>query len=295
MALPNAVVLGVAKAGTTTLYHSLGAHPQVAVSRIREPNFLFFAGSRQRPAPGHSDRLPVRTLEQYESLYAGRSGAAARVDISPIYFARPDQTILGIRQYVPAAKLIIVYRQPVDRAYSAFVMHVRDGTAPVRDFADAVKDGGADGRGGCLGGSLYADRTRKYLAAFPREQLHFLLFDDLVRDPGGFFRSVCRILGVAEDPGAERSAPRNAGAWPKHGWIHRTLSWRLLVPPRVRRLFPAPIRARLLAAVRSIAYRPPPALDPELRRELTGRFRRDILELQDLIGCDLSVWLQDGA
>jgi len=289
--LPNAVVLGVAKAGTTSLYHALGAHPQVGVSRIREPKFLFYAGHLIQPAAGKFSQLAIRTLAQYESLYSAKAGVPVRVDISPIYFNFPDQAILGIRQYVPDAKLLIVYRQPVDRAYSAFVMHVREGQEPIRDFAAAVKEGTIRRRRNYLEGSLYAQRTRKYLAAFPRDQLHFLLFDDLASAPERFMRSVFGILGVEGDAAAAAPARENPGAWPKNAFFDRLLALRLRLPKNLRRLLPAPARRRMLSAVRSMGYEPPPPIDRGLRHELTGLFRADILELQDLIGRDLSAWL----
>jgi hypothetical protein len=285
MALPNAVVLGVAKAGTTALYHALGAHPQFAVSILREPKFLFYAGHLRQPAAGKFNQIAIRTLALYESLYTGKDGVPVRVDISPIYFNFPDQTIIGIRQYVPDAKLFIVYRQPVDRAYSAFVMHVREGQEPIRDFAEAVKD--------YLEGSKYAERTRKFLAAFPRDQLHFLLFDDLVSAPKQFMRSVFGILGVAEDAAPAALVRENPGAWPKNDFFDRLLALRLRLPKSFRRLLPAIARRRVLSAVRSVGYEAPPPIDRGLRSELTGLFRADILELQDLIGRDLSAWLAD--
>ena len=293
MALPNAVILGVAKAGTTTLYHALGAHPQVAVSRIREPKFLFYAGHLRQPAAGKFNQLTIRTLAQYESLYSAKHGVPVRVDISPIYFNFPDQTILGIRQYVPDAMLLIVYRQPVDRAYSAFVMHVREGQEPIRDFAGAMKDGTIRRRRNYLEGSMYAQRTRKFLAAFPRDQLHFLLFDDLLSAPKQFMRSVFGILGVAEDAASAAPARENPGSWPKNDFFDRLLALRLRLPKSFRRLLPAPARRRVLSAVRSMGYEAPPLIDRGLRSELTGLFRADILELQDLIGRDLSAWLAE--
>lgn len=293
MALPNAVVLGVAKAGTTSLYHALGAHPQVAVSRIREPRFLFFAGHLRQPAAGRFNQLTVRTPAQYESLYSGKAGVPVRVDISPMYFIFPEQTIIGIREYVPDAKLLIVYRQPVDRAYSAFVMHVREGRESIRDFGGAVKDGTIPMRRNYLEGSRYAERTRKFLAAFPRDQLHFLLFDDLVSAPKQFMRSVFGILGVAEDVAPAAPARENPGAWPKNDFFDRLLGLRLRLPKTLRRLLPVTARRRMLSAVRSVGYAAPPPIDSGLRKELTGLFREDILELQDLIGRDLSLWLAD--
>jgi hypothetical protein len=293
MALPNAIVLGVAKAGTTSLYHSLDAHPRVAVSSVREPKFLFYAGHLRRPARGKFGQLDIRTLAQYESLYSGKAGIPVRVDISPIYFSFPEQTILGIREYVPHAKLLVIYRQPVDRAYSAFVMHVREGQESILDFGKVVKEESAAGRRNYLSGSLYADRTREYLAAFPRSQLHFLLYDDLVAAPEEFLRAVFRILGIGEDLAPAAPSRHNPGAWPKNILLHRFLALRLRFPKRSRRLVPAAARRRFLSAVRSVSYQTPLPIDRGLRRELTGLFRPDILELQNLIGRDLSAWLAD--
>jgi hypothetical protein len=299
MTLPNVVVLGVAKAGTTSLYHYLRPHPQVAVASVREPKFLFYAGYLRNPVERSLRNVSVRTQAQYEALFSGKDQFPVRVDISPVYFAYPDQTILGIKEYVPDAKLIVIYRQPVDRAYSAYVMHVREGQEPIRDFAKAVDAeetvlprSGARRRN-YLGGSWYAARTRKYLEAFPRDQMHFLLYDDFVSDPAGFMRSIYAILGVEPDTLPEKMIRHNAGVWPKHTAVHRLLAWRFALPPRVRALVPADIRRRAFSAVRAASYGPPPPLDPGFKKELTGRFRDDILELQGLIGRDLSQWLRE--
>jgi hypothetical protein len=297
MTLPNVIVLGVAKAGTTSLYHYLRQHPQVEVSRIREPKFLFYAGSLQQPASRRLENIPVRTLEQYEALYSQGDPCAARVDISPIYFSRPEQTILGIQQYVPNAKLLIVFRQPADRAYSAYLMYVREGNESIRNFAQALEAeaAGVPGRNGhrrhFLSGSWYADRTRKLLAAFPRRQFHFLLYEDFARQPEQFMQSVFRILAVDPEFPLQMTQRHNAGTWPRHASLQRLLSWRLRVPKRIRGLLPSLIRRQFTSSIQSLGFERPPSLDPELRRALTNRFRDDILDLQTLIDRDLSEWL----
>jgi hypothetical protein len=298
MTLPNVVVLGVAKAGTTSLYHYFRQHPQVAVASVREPKFLFYAGYLRNPVERSLRNVTVRTQAQYEALFSGKGQFPARVDISPVYFAYPDQTILGIKQYVPEAKLIVIYRQPVDRAYSAYVMHVREGQEPIRDFVKAVEVEEAflprpEGRRrNYLGGSWYAARTRKYLDAFPRDQMHFLLYDDFVSDPAGFMRSIYHILGVEPDALPEKMIRHNAGAWPKYSALHRLLALRSRLPQGLRTMIPSGIRQRAFSVIRAASYGAPPTLDPGLRKELTGRFRADILELQSLIGRDLSSWLK---
>jgi hypothetical protein len=296
MTLPNAIVLGVAKAGTTSLYHYLRQHPQVEVSRIREPKFLFYAGNLQQPVSRTLENFPVRSLRQYEALYTGENPPSARVDISPIYFSRPEQTILGIRKYVPDAKLMIIYRQPVDRAYSAFLMQVREGYEPLQDFTKALEAEAAGWPSGnryrrhYLSGSWYADRTRKLLEAFPKDQFRFLLYDDFALQPVLFMQDVFRILAVDPAYPLQITIQHNAGVWPRHTALHRLLSLRLRVPRKVRALVPSILRGQLVSSIRSVGYDKPPPLDGDLRRTLTNRFREDILELQALIDRDLSGW-----
>jgi len=86
MTMPNFLVIGAAKAGTTSLYHYLNEHPQVFMSPIKETNFFAFNGERLDGRSRRSrETFPVQTLEEYENLFAGSAGARAVGEVSPLY------------------------------------------------------------------------------------------------------------------------------------------------------------------------------------------------------------------
>jgi hypothetical protein len=295
MTLPNFVLIGVPKSGTTSLQKDMSQHPDVFAAW--EPRFLHYAG--QAIDPGLEDRrkFPVTTLEGYEAIFAAHAHCKALGDSSPSYLMYPSPAIAGIRKYVPEAKFIAIFRQPADRGYSEYVHQVSRGHEPCRQYADAIR---AEQAGRLRGEGqwrqyyrrgFYTGPTRKFLDAFPRGRFLFLLYDDLLRDSAGLMRSIFQFLEV--DPGfiPDMEKRFRVGRWPKHFRLHNFLNsgrgpirWTesILGRPRYR---------KIMSWVNAHNLSRPPALDPQLRRELTDQYREDILKLQDLIGRDLSGWL----
>jgi hypothetical protein len=299
MSLPNNLLLGVGKAGTTSIYHYARQHPQAAVSKIREPNFLTYAGHRVNPIRGKVPPFHVLSLRDYEDLYAGCEDRRARMDISPLYFVHPEQTIIGIRRYVPEAKMIAIFRQPADRGYSNFLMHVRMGDERLTSFPEALeaeKNGLPRARGQIrtyFDRGLYLARTKRFLAEFPRERFLFLLFDDLVSDPRGFLKRIFRFMEIDPDFSPDLSKRHNAGAWPRNMRLHRLATSEHPLKKGLVRLLPDGIRKSFERGIHARNLDAPPALDPDVRRRITRTYRDDILGLQELIRRDLSAWVAD--
>ena len=299
MTLPNALLLGVGKTGTTSVYHYVRQHPQAAVSSIREPNFLMYAGHLQVPIRGKEPLFKVFTREAYENLYSGYEGRDARMDISPSYFIFPEQTIIGIRQYTPDAMMIVIYRQPADRGYSNYLMHVRMGDEPLPTYAEALeaeKAGIPRIRGQIrtyFDRGLYFQRTKRFLAAFPRGRFLFMFYDDLAADPKKFMQELFAFLHIQPDFHPDTTQRHNAGAWPRSFYFHRLVTSMNPIKRNLVRLLPTAVRKSLEKKIHSINMSTPPKLDRDLRRELTRQYRDDILGLQELVGRDLSNWMAD--
>lgn len=297
MALPNFLVIGVGKAGTTSLYRYLGQHPQIGMSRLKEPKFLLYAGHLMSPIPGKTPHFRVTTVEEYEALFSDYEDRPARGEVTPTYIIYPEQTIYGIRKYVPDARVIAVFRQPVDRAYSNYLMHVRNGNETLASFPEALRAESAgemrtdDRPRSYIGRGFYLERMRKFLQAFPRERFLFLLYDDLVQDPALLLRSIFQFLGVRETFTPDFNIRYNAGAWPRSRLANRFIKSSNPGKKILMRLIPDAVRRRLVDRFHAANMRTPPPLDPSLRRELTLQYREDILGLQELIGRDLSHWL----
>jgi hypothetical protein len=124
MTMPNFLIIGAAKSGTTSLHHYLKQHPQVYMSQIKEPSFFAFEGTK--PAiPGPWKRWAahnfITDIQAYRSLFQGVSDEVAIGEASTIYLVHPTAP-QRIRHYVPDAKLIAILRDPAERAYSNYRM-----------------------------------------------------------------------------------------------------------------------------------------------------------------------------
>jgi hypothetical protein len=295
--LPDFLGIGAAKSGTTALHEYLRQHPQVCMSRRKEPNF--FAFDRQRPrfrGPGDCtilNRDALWRLDDYlDQFTAARPGQVVG-EISPRYLGTPGAAE-RIRHWLPEARLFAILRQPADRAWSHFSMRRRDGFEPCQQIEDALADEPRRvrenwGAGRYFERGLYARDLQSYLEQFPRERIRIYLYDDLVADPAGLFRDLFEFLGV--DPAfvpdmTHRPNPSGDLRNPVLRWLWTKPGTRSFVRP----LLPKALRQRVSSWMvrRPLVRRQMP---PETRASLTERYRDEILRLESLIGRDLSSWL----
>ena len=131
MAMPNFLIIGAMKSGTTALYYYLEQHPQVYMSPVKEPNFFC--------SEENSDGDFATRLGAYQDLFRDVSGEKAIGEASHCYLYEPEAAA-RIQEYITDAKLIAVLRDPVDRAYSHFLHMVRNGSEPLTDFALALRE-----------------------------------------------------------------------------------------------------------------------------------------------------------
>jgi hypothetical protein len=290
--LPNFIVIGAAKAGTTALYWYLAEHPQVFMSRVKETNFFAYGVDRDgKLLWGNPDvhRFPVKTLAEYEALFADAGSAAAVGEASTMYLECP-QAPDRIRALIPAARIVCGLRHPVDRAYSDYQMYLRNRGRqldPVRDLsADAVW-ARPDSHWMRIG--RYHPQLARYYETFPGEQIHVFVFDDMKRDIRGVLGLLYRFIQV--DPAFEPDfdTPHNVGGMPASPLLERVLT----KSPLKTALEPWIPRgaASWLRRLRTRTLRQAPPLPAELRRHLAGHFREDIGRTSQLIGRSLDHWL----
>jgi Sulfotransferase family len=299
--LPNFLILGAQKAGTTALFYALSKHPEVFTSAVKEPRYFADEEKALADAAGPGDGATTMTasLEEYEALFAGAGSAIARGEASPAYLYDADAPAKIVR-LIPDAKLIAILRNPVERAYSNFLYLVREGREPLHDFAAAL---GEEERRRASGWStawcykdkgFYGIQLERYLRHFDREQLHCILYEDYNEDPETTVRDVYRFLAVDDGFTQDLSIRLNVSGLPKSKGLQavsrrsRRLKWLLdpLIPDRLRR--------SLLSAQNKNLSRPP--LPPEVRAKLIEEYRSDIEQVGELTGLDVSGWLQtDGS
>lgn len=290
--LPNFIVIGAAKAGTTALYWYLAEHPAVFMSRVKETNYFAYGlDDEGRPLWGNPEfhRFPVKSLVEYQALFAEAGTAGAIGEASTMYLECP-QSAARIRELLPAARIICALRHPVDRAYSDYLMYLRNrGRRLDRDRDLAATAAWARPDSHWMQISKYHAALSRYFGAFPSDQIHVFLFDDLKRNPLGVVQELYRFIGVEPAFEPDFETPHNVGGMPASVLLERVFTNRAIksvVEPWIPKG-----AANWFRQLRTRSMRQAPPLPAELRKELTGHFRDDIAKTSDLIGRSLKSWL----
>ncbi len=197
---PNFFIVGAAKAGTTSLYRYLEQHPQVYMPSLKEPNYFSRLGERNGP-----QRFVevVNDQDTYLALFEGAAGYQAVGEASTSYLGL-EETADAIREQVPEARIIMVLRDPIERAHSHYLMAFRNGIQRrsfyeviVRELEDPNVGWGANWHRYTM---LYYPGVKRYLEAFGAERVLVLLTEDLGRDPRGVVGEVAEFLGLDTAP-----------------------------------------------------------------------------------------------
>ena len=288
MTLPNFIVIGVAKGGTTSLYRYLDQHPQIFMYADKGTNFFGYEDARdwkwhdegERPLLRH---FHVRTLAEYEAAFAGVTDEIAIGEVSPQYFRSPTAA-RRIHEHIPDVKLVASLRNPAERAFSGFLMRTRRGVK-VRDAYEELTPEASHVREG-----FYYDRMKRYFDTFPKEQIRTYLFDDFKKDPTGVVQDLYGFVGVDPEFAPDTAVRHNPANVPRSAVLNR-----VFYHPRAIRSAKAILPDRLQTAAKRLrqrTQRPAPTFPPDLRARLLELYRDDILKLEALLERDLSVWLE---
>lgn len=291
MSLPDFLIAGVPKAGTTALHTALRQHPDLFLSTIKEPKFFLTDG----PPPGHGGPGDAETYREhvwrradYEALFAEAPPGTLTGESTPFYlYDLAAQR--RIHATIPDVKLIVTLRDPVERAHSNWTHLWSAGLEPIGDLVracEAEQRRIADGWGHFwhyVGLGRYGEQLAHLFSLFPREQVLIFRYRDLVDRPVATLDRICAFLGVRQ--GLLTEVPReNVTAHPATGARHLLLS-------SLRRRLPAALAGSFegLLQHRGAARRP---LSWEQRQRLLPYFTDDIRLLQRVTEEDYSDWLQ---
>ncbi len=204
---PNLFLVGAAKAGTTSLYRELARHPAIYMSPMKEPHFF----SQIEPAPERKAFFPHVTGEdEYLALFEGATTEELLGEASTSYLW-DGQAAERIKRVVPEARILIMLRDPVDRAYSQYWNDVREGIER-RSFLDALVEEQRSGPGAWGVSSLhidcgrYADQVERYLDRFGA-RVQVLFFEDFVGHEASTIADAPFLPGRGAAGGRRRAAP----------------------------------------------------------------------------------------
>jgi hypothetical protein len=298
MTLPNFLIIGAMKAGTTSLYYYLQEHPQVYMSPVKEPRFFAYGGNPGFRGPGDDDAhlRVIHDFEEYQKLFQAVQGEIAIGEASVQYLVSP-QAAERIHQLIPTVKLVVIFRQPAERAFSNYAARVRRGREWL-SFVEALEQEQARISQNWhpvwfyRQNGYYATQFKRYLKRFQREQIRIYLYEDLQTDPLGMMQDMYRFLGVDHVFVPNVAKHYNVGSLPRNKSLNRFLTQSHSVKTWLKPMVPVSIRRRLVAVVEK-SNMAQTEFDPNLHAQLTRDYRQDILELQDLIGRDLGTWLEN--
>lgn len=313
---PNLFIVGAPKSGTTALWTYLRRHPDIFTGGKEHPDSdLPLAGGKEYQYFGSDLASNIdtrRSLESYLAAFGAANDERYLLDASPMYLCS-ELAASEIAAFSPDARAIAMLRNPVDMMYSLHGEALFQGDEDIADFEEAL-DAEDDRRQGrripptCQGAlwslfyrdvAHYADQLERYFDALGRDRVHVIIFDDFAADPAAAYRSTMAFLGLedgADDNQQAEFAVRNAHKAPRS-----QLTVRLLrnPPPLLRTMVRAVVRNQ--ASRRALGFRamelnadrrPRPPLRPELRSRLLAEFAGDIERLGELLGRDLSPWLE---
>lgn len=287
--LPDFIIIGAAKSGTSTLTDYFRLHPRICVSRIKEPEFFAV------------DATFARGLDWYHELFAGARDDQLCCEASTGYTRWPQypKAAERIAQAVPHAKLIYLMRHPIDRSYSHYVHRVTKEMYPGQPirwtFEEHVKNDPM-----CIDGSRYMDQIEQYLRYFSKDRFLFLFTDELHRDHKAVLSKIWRFLAIEEvDVGDEPLVSNETGSQ-REGKIRAHTTGPLRAIPGLHafaRLFPQSWRDGFYSILRGSPYgawqhrrHMPPKMSSETRKRLVEEFRTPNARLSEFLEVDLSQW-----
>lgn len=305
MTMPNFFILGAMKAGTSALYEYLKQHPQAYMSPVKEPRFFSLEGKKLGfcgPKDQEVIRSSINNIEEYYQLFQGVSNEIAIGEASVWYLYTPGTPEL-IQKHIPNAKLIVMLRDPVDRAYSHFLNLVRDGREPLSDFAQAIQvektriNNNWGWSWHYVNMGFYYSQLRRYYDIFDSSQIKIYFYEDFLTNPVDLIQNLFDYLGIEESFTPDVSRKYNVSGIPSNNvWhtLHGLVLRDNLVKKTIKQTLPKNLRqniaGNLLKLTRNSFVKP--SLSPEVRKQLIQVYREDILKLQDLTQRDLSRWLK---
>jgi hypothetical protein len=290
--MPNFLIVGAAKAGTTSLYEYLRQHPDIFMPQWKE--LSFFIGDPYGPL--HKVKRP----QYYGKVFAQAKNQTAVGEASTSYLydeAAPEL----IKKKLGSIRILIILRDPVAMSYSLYNHQVRREGETIESFeaaldAEARRKIDPDFKKNCYGWhanyyyyqrGLYYQQVRRYLDTFGKDNVKIILFDELADDPLRVVQQVFRFLGVDDTFVPVIKVHNPAGGildiprfWEDTGLLIKTFQF----------VFSKNLIKKIPHLLRNIGRKPPLPINPLTEKKMRENYDDDIRRLEQLLGKDLSAW-----
>ena len=282
-------IVGAPKAGTTSLYHYLSEHPQVEMSSQKEPDYFSDKAIHQQGMYYGKNR--VNTLDKYESLFVQKEGVVyGEGSVSYLFY---DNVAEDIKKYNPNAKIIIMLRNPIERAFSHYLMDYRLGL--VSDSFENIITKKSKHKNAHLfyqqyiEVSKYANQIQRYLDFFEKENILFIDYEDFKNNVAKTVDQVYDFLNISTEFAADINTKYNTFTMPKNKGIRFIYSFVFL-----RKILTFFLPIYLVKNIRAFLFKADkkPELLKETRSQLSIIFNNDIKKLEEVLGKNYSKWIK---
>ena len=296
--VPNFIIIGAPKSGTTSLFYYLKQHPDIYLPNRKELHYFTYDLLREN-ANGPGDRHIITTLcttrGEYESYYRGVSGQRMIGEVSPsyLYYSSVSERILS---ELGKIKIIAILRNPVEKAYSQYMHLVRDNLETLTFYNALMKEEERRALGWSdiwryAESSLYMDRLETYKKVFGPDNVKILFFDDLISDPDNLMRDIFIYLCVNADIRCDTSKTYNRSGKPRFRLIADFFAKPNIIKDIAKRILPDRIRIPLRIALHSLNTGRKDPMDERSKKYLLKYFQKDIESLEGMIARKLH-WLE---
>ncbi|MCB0736067.1 MAG: sulfotransferase domain-containing protein [Bacteroidetes bacterium] len=298
--LPQFLLVGTAKAGTTSIASYLKSHPAI---NLPQKETFFFCNQEivtELPYPmQRNERTVVRNFSEYLTLYNNNNSTLLSGEIGTAYLYYFEHSIPLIKTYLGTnIKIIIVLRNPIERAYSSYLHFVKDGFEK-SDFATSlmaeeqrIKENW-DFMWHHKKIGLYHDQVKAYLNSF--ENVNILYYDDMKQRPEYFIKKLCSILEIDFLPDLQMES-KNPSGLPRFRALQQLLTHngpiKQVLRPFVRSVWGPEKRNQIKKRMKSQNLIDAPEMNKNDKYKLIEYYRTDIKKLEALLDVDLNYWLQ---
>ncbi|WP_261130795.1 sulfotransferase [Bacillus sp. Marseille-Q3570] len=295
---PNLFIVGTQKSGSTSLHYYLSQHPDIFMSEVKEPRFFNYKyDNEEHTGPGDDwwDQSRITDLSSYMNLFKGVNNEKI-IGEATIEYMYYDKVAKDLAKFNSNSKIIIILRNPIDRALSAYT-HLRRDMRENLPFEKALE---REEKRKLLNYhqiwhlksvGLYYNQVKKYLEEFGENNVKIVLFEDLTKNIDHTLNDILEFLGVDSNFSFQITRKLNTSGVPKNKVLQKLIKTNGKFKQNIRLFIPK--RALIFLKEKIISrnvYKP--NINPDTKKILIEFFKEDITKTQDLIQRDLSKWLK---
>lgn len=308
MNIPNFFIIGVVKGGTTSLYHYLDQHPDIYLPPIKETNHFAASDIDERfflkeyaldvkidlakyISSGMEEQIHiahVNSTQDYQAIFSKVKGERAIGEVSNSYMICPSAP-KAIYDFNPSAKILVILRNPIQRAWSQYLMNLREAKTQEPSFIDELKkDHAADPKGWGVNHQylelgMYAQQLRRYFELFDRTNVLPIFYETYRESPEAVLAGICRFLGVDRSFKFDLTSESNKASMPRSKILNGLLV-RSGIMKAIKDITPKKLRSQFAKIIYSDKDLPRISLEEE--EWLRNYYREEVEALSQLINED---------